>query len=227
MKTTIPKHIKSSLFAVLTTSLMMFATKDTSAQIIVNGGFENPTVPLPPTYTAPYQSLPNDALTGWTLGATYTGEGIHTAVGLWNSLYPLAEIQPQSGYQYVEIEGSGTLSQSVTISAGTYTLSLGAQGRTGFVTPPILFMLGTTNITFEGSSTLLPTSGTWITYTSDAFVVETSGVYTFSMTGTQVTLQGSVVIDNVSIAPIPEPGTVLLTLLGGIASLAIARRRRS
>lgn len=228
MKTTIPKHIKSTLFAALTTALMTFASQDIGAQIIVNGGFENPIVTLPPTYTAPYQSLPNDILTGWTLGATYTGnEGAQTAVGLWNSTYPLDGIQPQSGNQYIEIEGSGTLSQSVTISAGTYTLSLGAQGRTGFVTPPLMFMLGTTSITFEASTTLLPASGSWITYTSDTFVVETTGVYTFIISGTDPILQGSAVIDNVSIVPVPEPGAVVMTVLGGLVSLAITRRRRN
>lgn len=226
MKNMIQNTFKTSLFVALGTMLIALSAGSGHAAIITNGGFENPGVALPPTYTAPYQTLPSDALTGWTLGPTYTGEGTQFAVGLWSSTYSFAGTLPQSGDQFIEIEGSGWITQSVSIEAGTYTLSIGAQGRTGFVTPPLSFTLGSTVITFSSSETLTPTDGSWNTYTSDQFTVETTGIYTFMIAGTHLALQGSVMIDDVAITAVPEPGVIGLASLGLSVTMAMIRRRQ-
>ncbi|HIV73148.1 MAG TPA: PEP-CTERM sorting domain-containing protein [Candidatus Aquabacterium excrementipullorum] len=126
--------------------------------------------------------------------------------------------------RYLDLDGS-------TSSAGVLSRSLLLAGNTSYIAT---FQLAgnhrngnsdAVNVTFgdaQASYTLVPSAG-FTTY-SLAFTTGASGNYTLSFDDQGADQMGAL-LDNVSVAAVPEPGGTAL-MLGGLATVAIMRRRK-
>lgn len=129
------------------------------------------------------------------------------------------------GDQVAFIQGTGSFSQAVggLVGGEIVTVNFLAASRPNAGPSPLQVSLGGTLLTFSGSQTINP-GGSFITYTSDPVTVAGAGsTLTFTGLG-QGTADVSSFIDAVSVT-IPEPATLSLLGLGGLALLA--RRRRA
>ena len=192
-----------------------------SAQSLVNAGFETPGI-SGNQYTPGFGGL--SGISGWTFGASgsdsYNGY-VHAGD---TGLGPLGIPE---GSQAAFIQGSGSISQDVVFSAGTYALSFYAEARGGGLGPePLLVTLGGTPVTFSASSTFVAGSNTsFDLVTSDPFSLS-AGTYTLAFTGANPYgfADRTTFIDNVGISAVPEPATC--AALVGAAALGLAMWRR-
>lgn len=128
----------------------------------------------------------------------------------------------------VDLSGStpGSMSRTVNLAPGTYRLSFAYTGNqlgSQFPAAGFTASLGS----FSNSFTGLPNnSATFTNYTSGNIVITGSGptTLTFTQNGGD-DFRGSI-IDNVSIAAVPEPATWGMMILGfGLVGAAVRRRR--
>lgn len=195
-----------------------------SAQVIVNPSFESPGIS---------NFVYTTSVTGWTFGPFVSGVG-GTGLTTNGSSFGTQDIggasDPGGGTQAALIQGAGTISQVIDFSpGGTFTLSFFAEGRgsaAGGV--PLSIKIDSTVLTFGGSLTASPASGSvFNNIVSDPFSVS-AGFHTLSFTGTVNlnTADVTTFVDQVSVTAVPEAST--LALLGaGLVGLAFVRRRRS
>ena len=90
----------------------------------------------------------------------------------------------------------GSISQSLYLAPGNYTVSFEAAQRGGFGLQPIQFSVNGIN---EGS-TITPTSTSWGLYTTTNFTITTAGNYTIQFAATNNIGDNDSFIDDVSIA---------------------------
>lgn len=101
------------------------------------------------------------------------------------------------------------------------TLQVAARGGGG---NPFSISLGGQSILFAGELTYTPTNiGSYLTLTSDFFTVSSAGPKELMFTGLNSSGDRTTFIDNIQI--IPEPSTYAM-VLGGLAAMALLRRRR-
>jgi hypothetical protein len=175
------------------------------ANLIVDGDFEAANVPAN-TWTT-VGSLP-----GWT-SSTH-------GIELRNDVAGVAE----SGSTFVELDTdqNSSMSQTLTLGPGEYTLSFWVQDRDGTA--------AATNGLSVGIAGLLPTrtlaGGAYPEWTqvSETFTVaaQTTTTLDFAAAGTSDALGSS--LDNVSLTAVPEPSGLVLAA-SGLALLGLARRR--
>jgi len=172
----------------------------------------------------------------FTLGTPATGTTTVFDFGLQDSANsykgPALEIKAQSGGGFsMDIWNNVSSTFTSTGISGTdMGLSAGGTGTTanlrlGFTTTPVGLNTWTTVLSLQNldTSTLLGTltqagwtGQGWL----DVLAMEEAQLYTISGTS------GSISVDRISIAVVPEPTTGLL-LLGGLAMLTTFRRRRA
>ena len=126
--------------------------------------------------------------------------------------------------RYIDLDGStnsaGLLGTSLLLAANTSyiaTFQLAGNHRNG--------NSDVVNVTFgdvQASYTVVPSAG-FTTY-SLVFTTIASGNYTLSFRDQGADQMGAL-LDNVAVAPVPEPGSMVL-LLGGLVAAAGMRRRK-
>lgn len=153
-------------------------------------------------------------LGGWTVS-----DGTVDTIGVGSSW----DLIPGNGH-YIDLDGStyraGVFSNSVHLAAGTYTLSFDIAGNMrGAGSDTVDINFGTSSQTLVvGQSDALSTK-------TLSFTAAVDGQYTFSFHNHGGDNQGAL-LDNVSIAAVPEPETYAM-LLAGLGALGfVARRRR-
>jgi hypothetical protein len=117
---------------------------------------------------------------------------------------------------------AGTISHSEpTLGTGSYVLSFWLSGNNrGFPDDSLTVSFGSYSEVFT-----LPSSSPWTQYTRNVSYAGPTGLtLTFDLAGTS-DLRG-ILLDDVSIAAVPEPGTLLL-LGSGLSALALRRRRKA
>jgi hypothetical protein len=166
----------------------------------------------PKTYVYP-TSADTSTYGGWQFnnpanyGNTTNNAGIATTGSAFSPATP-----PDADNACAFIQNGGSITQSVYLTPGAYSVSIQAASRTGYANNPIQVSIGGTNLggTITGSST------SFTNYTtSTSFEVTTAGYYTLQLKGTSTgngnaaATQGNVFIDDVlCIGRAPPPHQV-------------------
>jgi beta-glucanase (GH16 family) len=167
---------------------------------ISNGSFETPALTT-------YQYDPTDA--GWAFAGN---AGIEHNGSAFNAASAPDGVQAAFLQSNVTAnqKAIGSISQTINLSAGQYTISVEAAQRTGKTALPIAVSIDGVQV----GNAITPSSTAWSTYTTDPFTVS-AGSHTISFTGVDAsTLDTDSFIDAVSIAPTP-PSLVGAPVING------------
>lgn len=213
---------------------MCLASGAANAAIITNGSFESgPSVPASPGFvTVPGGSLPDSAITGWTV----TGGTVDYINGYWTGANSTAASVDLSG------NGLGALSQMVSLIEGqAYELSFYLAANPDSSVYPRQVAVSMANLTGPSESNYfssifsydpagIPGGNNrpglaWIKQTQ-SFVASQTGDALLSFTALNDGAFGPA-LDEVSIAAVPEPGTWALLFAGFVVVGSVLRRRRN
>jgi hypothetical protein len=150
---------------------------------LVNAGFEVPAL------GGSYQYGPSGTGVGWTFAS---GSGIQGNNSTWGAT------QAPGGTQTAFIQSTGTVAQTVTLSAGSYTLSFQAARRSYSNVAP---NLNPVRVTIDGSQVggLVLPGDTSFSLVSIPFSLTSTGPHTIAFTGTDAS-DKTTFIDEVSTA---------------------------
>jgi len=168
---------------------------------VVNGSLEavNPSV-TSDTYTVTFGTLPDNAVTGWTLGTSAVNNGYD---GIASANGRLSNKAIEDGTNAVFLQGSGYIYQAVTLPAGTYFLQFYAMGRVGADgVNPIAVSIGNSTWTATPGNGTQTDISDWTLYSYN-FTVAVAGTYTLQFLGTLpygASGDHTTYIDNVSLA---------------------------
>jgi signal transduction histidine kinase/lysophospholipase L1-like esterase len=151
--------------------------------LVANGSFESVSPELTDdAYTVSYGGLATNAVANWAFGisggAAYDGITSSRGSGF------LGKKAVADGSNAAFLQGIGSISQSLTLAAGTYKLSFYAMGRIPFGPNTIEVSLGDLlNATFTPTNTTQLTSHGWTLYNYN-FIVPAAGSYVLRFSGT-------------------------------------------
>jgi hypothetical protein len=151
---------------------------------LVNGGFETPALAA-----GAYQYNPAGSGMGWTFSAN---SGVQRNGSAWG-----AASAPE-GVQTAYVQNTGTISQALTLAAGTYTLAFKAAQRACCVAPNVQPV----KVTLDGAqigSLVSPSSTSFATF-SIVFNVASSGSHTIGFAGTDPS-DKTTFLDAVTLSP--------------------------
>jgi hypothetical protein len=194
--------------AAIAFALAAFSASNASADLIVNGGFEDPVIA-----NNSFSYLPS--IPGWTLASG-----------------PAIEIQnhvagsPFAGQQFVELDSSANSSmyQDLTTVAGqTYRLSFVYSPR-----PGVAESSNGIDVQWDGSDLgVIKQTGighpdtVWTLHSFDLLATSSTTRLQFTAVGTSDSLGGY--LDAVSVNAVPEPSVLALSGIAGLGCLAVRR----
>lgn len=208
--------MNSKTHIVTVCALIAFAAAAHANNLLVNGGFENPVIPV-----NTYQKL--STLPGWS---TTNAGGLFE---VWSGSF--GAIPATEGAQHLEINASlndQTVLQTVSVAQGVLTtFSFDYTGRETDNT----FMIDVTGDTSHTSYvhiTLDPlsyySSHLWDTFSTDFTPTDSALTITFRGAPTPP-LDAGAHIDNVSLTQVPEPSSMALFLATACVFIPAFRRR--
>jgi hypothetical protein len=162
---------------------------------LVNASFEIPAL------SSGYQYGPSAAGIGWTFNGN---SGIQHNGSAWGAA------PAPNGTQAAFIQALGTLTQTLSLNAGSYTLSFNAAQRACCVSP----LVQPVKVTIDGiqiGSLVSPASTNFSSF-SIPFSVASTGAHTLTFAGTDPT-DKTTFIDNVTLSVAGGPGTTLVSSL--------------
>ncbi|MQA42499.1 FxDxF family PEP-CTERM protein [Rugamonas aquatica] len=182
-----------------------------AANLVVNGSFEDPSFTLSAgSYcylNGPYEC---GAVTGWT-GAFPL---MSSSSGPWGNP------NTPAGDFLVGIQGTSHIEQSLTLAAGTYTLSWIDAGRGNYGGPTETYQ-----VSVGGNVLSTEAVNYGAAWTAKSLTFTTAGNTVLSFAG-QTNYDATAFIDNVSVtAAVPEPGTYAM-LVAGLGLLGVVARRK-
>ncbi len=182
-----------------------------STNLVVNGSFEDVSFSLPAgSYCYLGGPFECGTVTGWTglfpLMASNSG--------------PWGNPNTSAGNYLIGIQGTSHAEQTLTLTAGTYTLAWSDAGRGNYGGPTETYQV------IVGGNVLSTESVNYgAAWTNKSLTFTTTGNTTLSFAG-QTTSDSTAFIDNVSVtAAVPEPGTYAM-LMAGLGLLGVLARRR-
>lgn len=200
------------MFAALTMPGAWAPLAANAQNLVVNGSFESVTPPVNSTaYTATFGSIATNAVSNWTFGTS--GGSAYDGIVDLNGGFGAQVIEDGANAAFVQ--GTGSISQRVTLPAGSYALSFYAMGRTsangGNGADPTTVSVGSLLFqTFTPGNAAEDNMNDWIPYRYD--FTAAAGTYTLQFSGNDPYVGGSddhmTMIDNVlivAISSIPPP----------------------
>jgi hypothetical protein len=205
--------VKKSFLCVVVGGLL---TSSASANIVVNGSFEDPAITTPLGFVPFYAG--STGITGWTVTAPNASQGVDiVSASLYgNPAWAFA------GNQSVELAGTpgrGGVEQALaTLPGQGYVLSFALSSQ------PLSPVTGGVSVFWDGTliETLTsPGFGTWQTFTYNVV----GGPDATSLLAFSGNIDGNfgTLLDDVSVV-VPAPGVLTILSLGGL--VAAGRRRR-
>jgi hypothetical protein len=225
------RYIKTKFHILAAISTLGFASLEAdAANLVVNGSFETNTFVA--GGLGPYSSpAGSSSINNWSWSGS--ASPYPTAVRLLSQDIDfsgaIGGLAASTGNYAVSLEGATSwISQTITLDAGQYQLSLDASWwlPSALAVNPIYASLGGVNFSFSGSpAAFSPTQG-YNTYTSGVLTLATAGTYELKIAADNPAggYSGGTAVDNVSLTAVPEPSSLALLGLGAVALL---RRRRA
>lgn len=182
-------------------------------------GFE-----LPSIGAAPYATQANGtSFNGWSV----TGHSVDIVSNHWQP-----SIQAHEGNQFLDLAGDfpGTISRELALDPGHYRLSFAYRGNTFDPFPAGGSYLA---LAVSGVGPAVPalvsaasTQDFWALYTLDFTATTPATLVSFSSLVPGQNGNGGMLIDDLRISAVPEPGTAAIVLAGvGLAGFMTRRRR--
>jgi len=204
---------------------LLLTAKSQASNIVVNGSFESG------TYSEYGDALPND----WSLSPT--DSVALSNCGISSAVNPAEDLGAESGTAYMTFQSDETdgsqdclYQQLPTVAGQEYLITFSVAITSGTIGPDAYldpeWDQGGADDTFLRNSYYYPTSSTTgpVPYETFSFTEPASkSTTTFYFHGVDA-YGGSILLDNVSVSPVPEPSTWGLMALGCAALLA--RRTR-
>ncbi|MFZ5526786.1 MAG: PEP-CTERM sorting domain-containing protein [Pseudomonadota bacterium] len=204
-------------------ALLTGLSAQASTNLLQNGSFEASSTASSQDGSYCYNNFPSNVECG-TAVPSWTGTFVLIAAdsGPWGTPQNLGNNALIDGHVVAGIQGNSSLSQSVSLSAGSYTLSWVDTNRNGYDNQFYDVLLG--SVTLGSFST---TVGDAWTTRSLTFTVGTSGLQTLTFAGLERGgIDGTSFIDNVQLtSAVPEPSDLALVLAGLAVVGSVARRR--
>ncbi|MEN9667332.1 MAG: hypothetical protein RLZZ326_3695, partial [Planctomycetota bacterium] len=190
---------------------VFIADRNTLPVVVADSSFESPAVKTS-TGVASFQYAPTGSPWTFTAQAGTNGSGLtgnDTAFTIWNPTAP-------AGSQVAFLQGTGRISQSLTLEAGSYTLSLSAaqRQRSGVEKQSIGVFINGVFV-----ATLRPASKYYGTLTTPTFTVA-KGAHTVELRGLATTDQ-TAFIDSVAITSDQSPAIKQWNALTGTLSTIV------
>lgn len=203
------------------------------ANLVANGGFETNDVVDDAFSPGAVANQASVTLTDWTVNDTVTNDTSN--VSAFDGLFYVANaitggVDPATtaafeGTQYVAFNsfqgpGTGSISQDLATAVGVeYIVEFSIAGAFGAQHSIIVDAGGINSLTQNA------TNGEWTTHSFNFVATGTTTTLTLSDNlGAGSTTDSDLLVDNISVTAVPEPGSMALLGLGG---LLLARRRRA
>jgi MYXO-CTERM domain-containing protein len=204
--------------SLLAGAVLALASATASANLLSNGSFESHSTGIGSTGYCYLGSSCSGSLTDWSASAPIIGS--HS--GPWGTPSSLGGWSASQGSALIGLQNASWVEQSLTLAAGTYTLSWLDAGRSGYYNTSY-------QVKLDGSAI-----GSYSTVAGEAwgtnsltFTVGASGTHLLRMQGLAINPDGTAFIDNMTLtSAVPEPGTASLGLAGLALLAGLARRRR-
>ena len=186
-----------------------------NAAIVVDGTFDNP------SGGSSFTTYGTGTVAGLDFSSWHVGTGTVDLIGgYWQN--------PGGVGGSVDLDGNapGSISQNLTLGAGTYQLTFDLSGNPdgGDATKSLAVSVGSASQNF--SFTTGSNTKSSMNYLSETLTFTTSGNTTLTFASTDTSGPYGAVIGNVSVTAVPEPATAGLALLGlGVLGFAARRRR--
>lgn len=217
------QHIRAAVLALPLALALSATSAHASTNLLQNGSFEASSPASNQDGSYCYNSYPSNVECG-TAVPSWTGTFVLIAAdsGPWGSPQTIAGSALIDGHAVAGIQGNSSLSQGVTLSAGTYTLSWADTNRNGYYNQFYDVLLG--SVTLGSFSTAV--GDAWTTRSLN-FTVGTSGLQTLTFAGLERGgIDATSFIDNVQLtSAVPEPSDLALVLAGLAVVGSLARRR--
>ncbi|MBN8488685.1 MAG: PEP-CTERM sorting domain-containing protein [Burkholderiales bacterium] len=199
-------------------AVLALSSASASANLLSNGSFESHSTSLANNGFCYLGGNCPGTLADWSASAPLIG----SYSGAWGDPSSRGGWSASQGDMLIGLQNASWVEQSLTLAAGTYTLSWVDAGRPGYNNTSY-------EVKLDGS-----TIGSYSTLAGEAwdgqsltFTVGASGSHTLRMQGLAVNADGTAFIDNMTLTTaVPEPGTASLGLAGLALLAGVARRRR-
>jgi hypothetical protein len=218
-------------------ALAGFATNPASAaNIVANDGFETPDEYILWGSAFNAYDTPSGTSASWSFqgssGIAANGSAFNVSNapngnsdGTTSTLGQAGFIQQGDGT--ITDGGSASISQVLTLNAGTYDFSVQTEGRPSGFNPLTAILYNAALTTDYLDLNFTPTSSTSFNAVTSSFTVPTTGQYDLYFVGDGN--DGNDVtsfIDNAEVTAVPEPASMSLVVAGAIILIPLMRSRR-
>ncbi len=178
-----PSPAQARLTLLLASVVLLSPLFSNAQNLVANGSFESVSPELTDdAYTVSYGGLATNAVDNWAFGISGGGafDGITSSRG--TGFFGKRVVEDGSNAAF--LQGVGSISQTLTLAAGTYKLSFYAMGRVPFGPNTIVVSLGDLlNETFTPTNASQLRPNGWILYSYN-FIVPAAGTYVLRFCGT-------------------------------------------